>query len=470
MVLLAVLVVIVLGALVGTIALEQSSMTATNARLSFQRRAARAVAWSGVQGVLCELDESRSSLLRGGEPAPTEEWILYEDGTTVARVRLLPIGSAGIDAQSSGAPGAGALIIESESAKVNLNISTAEMLSRLAGMGAEPAGAVRSLAARGGVASVEDIRRAGVDPADEAGRLGGVAIERLATAYSLDPEVQGGESAGRERARWDGQSGSFDARLNVSRGAEEAIERLAGAKVDLASAEAAASALLSHGVEPALWGEIWDAVAFSEDGREGLIDINRASEGVLSCVPGFEGLAGEIVAARTRLGGDRTRGVAWPLEAGVVTREQMAEALPWICTRSLFWRVRVTGEIVRTDGEFGEERLVASVVLDAVIDVSGERARVAYLRDITFSEAAQGIDAFLAEEDGPSDDLDELAGTEDPLGGVDMGDPVSEDGASEIDRSAPTPAADGGGGGAKSEPAPAGRSSGRVRGRWTSGG
>lgn len=460
MVLLAVLVVIVLGALVGTIALESASTTTTNARLSFQSRTARAIAWSGLQGVMCEMESSRDRLLEGGEPTLTPEWNLFVDGATLGRVRLLPIGAPSTEATGLEPEGP---LFESEAAKINLNVATAEMLARLGGMGADAAASIRSLAQGSGFASVEDLRRAGIDPADESGKFGGVALERLATAYSLDPEERSLEGSGRARARWDAEAKSFDSRLDVARGAEEAIERLVGAGVDLASAEATAKALASDTVEPAQWGTIWDALAFSESGREGLIDINRAPEGVLACVPGLESRAGEIVAARARLGEDRTRSVAWPLEAGIVTRAQMGAALPWITTRSLFWRVRVAGEIVRSDEALGEERVIATVLLDAVIDASGERARVAYLRDVTFGGAAQSIDELLASEAEPEGADDTVA--EAPAERVDMGPAPGDDGApaSVAERTAPpdaTPDA--------TPDAPPTRASGRTRGRWTS--
>lgn len=467
MVLLAVLVVVVLGALMGTIALEQSSMTATNARLSLQRRAARALAWSGLQGVLCEIEQSRDGLLAGQSPDITPEWTLFENGPTIGRIRLRAIGVE--DGQEGPS-------IESESAKLNLNASTPEMLARLAGLGAERGAAAHGIAVSGGgggIASIEDLRLAGIDPADEAGMLGGVALERLATAYSLDPELRAGDGAGTERARWDAAAGAMDRRTVGDRSVEEVIERFSGAGIDLTSADATAAALLSLGIDSAAWSAVWDAIAFSDTGREGLVDISRAPEAVLACVPGFVGRAGEIVAARSRLGPDRTRTPAWPLESGIVTREEMAAALPWIATRSLFWRVRVAGEIVWMEEETGEERIVASVVFDAVIDASGDRARIAYLRDSSFVDAAPGIDAMLAmeSEQQPADGADPLIidsgdGLEVPAG-VDIVDAAGEDGAQETDPidtgTTPDPSS------GDAAPVDTGRSSGKVRGRWTSG-
>lgn len=459
--LLAVLVVVVLGALMGTIALEQSSITATNARLSLERRAARGIAWSGVRGIMSELEAQRSELLRGEDPEVTGEWTLYEDGATVGRVRLLPIG--GEDGPN----------IESESAKVNLNAATGPMLARLGGLGAERGASVRTLAEGGGIGSVEDLRRVGIDPADEAGLLGGVSIERLATAYSIDPDVGAavgdGGSAGKPRARWDATAAAFDRRTVGSRAVSEAVERLVAAGVDLSSAEATASALRDQHVEPALWGAVWDEIGFAEDeaGREGLVDITRAPEAVLACVPGFEGRAADMVRAREGLSGDRLRSPTWPLDAGIVSAEEMASALPWVTMRTLHWRVRIAGEVVRSDGDGVNERVIATVVLEAVIDVSGSDARVAYLRDVTFGEAVVGIDAMLADEfDSDGESASEQGTLVEEAGTLATAPPEGDDGASESpEELEPMPPASGG----PETPTQPGRAGGRQRGRWTAG-
>ncbi len=389
--LLTVLLVIVLGALIAMIALDQADAGATGARDSLSRRESRAVAWSGVLGALAEIETQRDDILQGAAPELTEEWTVFEDGAITARVRIEPI-----DAESASP-------VQSESAKLNLNIATVPMLARLAGLGDERASSVRGLASKGGITSVEDIRLVGLDPHDEANALGGVSLDVLATAYSLDPDLGIGiadrSSAGRPRVKWSESEKSFDRRLGADRTTTEAIEQLVGAGIDLSSATEVASALQRLGVTQSSWAGVWDEIAFGgeQGGREGLVDMSRASEAVLSCVPGFEGKAVEIHEAATRLGADRLRSPTWPLDAGIVDGAQMARALPWTTVRSCHWRVRIVGEIVRTISSSDEPKLLSRSVLEAVIDCTGERARVAYLRDVTYVGAVDGIDSILAQ-------------------------------------------------------------------------
>ncbi len=409
--LLSVLLVIVLGALMAMIALDQADATATAARVSLLKREARAIAWSGVLGAMSECEAQRADLMRGAAPELTAEWDVYTDGSITARVRVESVGDPA-DPELE-------LLVQSESAKLNLNTATTPMLARLAGLGDERAQAVRERAIRGGFTSVEDLRAIGIDPQDEAGVLGGVALDQLATAYSLDPDLSAGVSdtgaSGRERARWDPAAKEFDRRLNADTGTTEALTRLTEAGVDLSSASEVAGAFERLGIEPGVWAGVWDELAFGADrgGREGLIDISRASEAVLACIPGFEGKAREVHEAAMRLSDERARSCTWPLDAGVVTPAEMARALPWITIRSFHWRVRIIGELVRASDSGDEPQVLTRSTLESIIDCSGERARVAYLRDVTFDGAAEGLDSILAlTQDMTRQQIDAEAGDE----------------------------------------------------------
>ncbi|MCW5768930.1 MAG: hypothetical protein KIT19_09615 [Phycisphaeraceae bacterium] len=393
--LLSVLLVIVLGALTAMIALDQSAATASGASGSLLRREARAAAWSGVLGVMAELEAQQTDLIEGSDPDLTEQWTIYADGSITARVRIEPIGSGNGSAPSD--------LAQSEAAKLNLNVATAPMLARLSGLGDERAQSIRSLAARGGLTSIEDLRLVGIDPRDEAGAIGGVSLESLATAYSLDPDLGIGvgdrATSGRKRARWDPAAGAFDRRVASDNAVTEAVERLTGANVDLSSAHDVARALDRLNISPSVWAALWDELAFGEQGagREGLVDISRAPEAVLGCIPGFEGRAKEIHEAARRLGSDRTRSPTWPLDARLVSSSDMARALPWITTRTLHWRVIIVGEITRASSSNDEPIVLSRAALDAIIDCSGDRVRVSYLRDVTFDGASDGIDTLLAQ-------------------------------------------------------------------------
>lgn len=460
--LLSVLLVIVLGALTAMIALDQSDATASGARGSLLRREARAAAWSGVLGVMAELETQRADLIEGADPELTEQWTIYADGSIAARVRIEPIGSGDGSAPSD--------LAQSETAKLNLNVANAPMIARLSGLGDERAQSIRSLATRGGLTSIEDLRLVGIDPRDEAGAIGGVSLESLATAYSLDPDLAIGvgdrATSGRERARWDASAGAFDRRLAADNAVAEALQRLTGANVDLSSAQDVARALDQLSISPSVWAAVWDELAFGERGvgREGLVDISRASEAVLGCIPGFEGKAKEIHEAARRLGPDRTRSHTWPLEARLVSSADMARALPWITTRTLHWRVRVVGEITRTSSSDGEPAVLSRAALDAIVDCSGDRVRVSYLRDVTFDGASEGIDTLLAQTLVADE---EQSGTPPESS---LGAPVAEatqpgDDARSVSR--PSGMSNRPGRAASPSPPPGEDSAGQRRGRWS---
>jgi hypothetical protein len=98
---------------------------------------------------------------------------------------------------------------------------------------------------------------------------------------------------------------------------------------------------------------------------------------------------------RGRLEAEALRSVAWPAAEGVLTPEQFREAVDYLTTRSMQWRVRVeAGFETAEEGPavfLAEDapKLRDRIVLEAVIDVSSERARVAYLREITMLDAAR---------------------------------------------------------------------------------
>jgi hypothetical protein len=213
----------------------------------------------------------------------------------------------------------------------------------------------------------------------------------------------------------------------VSAAALAAIERLLSAKNKPADESDAAAKLIESGVPPVLIGEVLDAIAFGDDAfRLGRVDIGRAAARVIAAIPGFDAESAErLVQERARLDPDSLRRVSWPLERGLIEPEEFAKAARWITTRSLVWRVRVevrlesmsrresmgsqeTGADGRSEGLLGEEPSAAGEVssgpvsvVEAVIDVSGDRPRVAYLRDITMRPVARDVESRIVASDEP---------------------------------------------------------------------
>jgi type II secretory pathway component PulK len=138
-VLMAVLVVVVMGAALGTSALlsVQSHRAGTDAEV--RRAQSRALAWSGVQAAMREIAAQREELLSGGRPDLTGSWTLFDDELgRQGVVRLVDLSET-----EDG-------LATSESAKLDVNRATEEMLARLPGVGESLAKRIVEERARGG--------------------------------------------------------------------------------------------------------------------------------------------------------------------------------------------------------------------------------------------------------------------------------------------------------------------------------
>ncbi|MGE4197990.1 MAG: hypothetical protein AB7G11_12805, partial [Phycisphaerales bacterium] len=73
-VLLMTLIVITIGALVGSTVLYYAGSTSHSAQIGLRAAPSRAMAWSGVQAVMSELAAQREEILQGKKPSITEYW------------------------------------------------------------------------------------------------------------------------------------------------------------------------------------------------------------------------------------------------------------------------------------------------------------------------------------------------------------------------------------------------------------
>lgn len=389
-VLLAVMMIIVLAALIGTSVLYAADAQRGSATLTLNQAQLRALAWSGVQAALAELHAQRESLMRGEGPVLTESWELF-DGTVTGSVRLASMGPEGE-------------LAASEAARLDLNLATAAMLAKLPGVSEEAAAKV--VAARGG----------GFGAAEELARVEGLATSTLVevgaeenaaesspapgllsmtTVFSFDPNLT---STGEEKLN---VSGGWSDELReplVQRvGSELAtvIEPLLAKAPKLAKESDLVALLRGAKVPPEQWDAILGAVTTSDDVFvRGRVDLGRAPVQVLAALPGLDTQSAEkIVGARAALNAEDRARVTWPLTQGLIAENDFQRALPWLTTRSLQWRIRVEARLEVDRG--GESRLGSTLeagseradppgmVWEAVIDLSDARPRVAYLRDVT---------------------------------------------------------------------------------------
>lgn len=385
-VLLTVLVVITLSALIGTTLIVRASAERAGVAASLDRMRLRALAWSGVQGVLAEIESQRDALLDGGAPLLNREWRLWEEGGRKGVVRLRPV--------------RGEEVCESECAKIDVNRAEEAMLALVPGLdgakarslvGARGSGELGSAEALGGIEGISwDLLYGGENADGEA--MGG--LMSYLTVFAFDPNTQAGVSQKGRDARGEDR---FHVAAGWSEEARKELEgRLSGGAMVAAEAVLRASSVAHESAvvgiargkstDPEAWGEVLDVLTVRDDAfLRGRVDVTRAPAQVIACIPGIDAPAAErIVQARSGLGAEERRGLGWLVKAGGLTPDQFQQAAAWVTTRSTVWRVRVEASIEAADQSDIPDAEPRRVVWDAVIDASAPEARVAYLRDITY--------------------------------------------------------------------------------------
>ncbi len=438
MVLLAVLIVITIGALIGATLLVTVDAERSGAQTTLRRTQSRALAWSGAQLVMAELGAQREAMLEGMEPEIKTEWELFEDERgRAAVVRLVAIG-----------PDDGLLV--SETAKLDINHASKEMLASLPGIGTE-ARAQAIIDARP-FTSVEELVRVdgfaadalygfsdtpdaliavpmdsedgmeelpGPAPGLEIGGPSDAALIDLLTVFSFDPNVQSGLGDPDKR-------GKLRLNLNVpwsdrlARAVEEQwgkdavqiVEQLFNSGVTFGSDRQMIENLLGLGLNSAeQLAPVLDAVTTSDDMyRLGRVDIQMAGVEVLDALPGIDlATAMEIVDVRENLSGEDRLSPMWLVKEGVLTLAEFARLADFVTTRSTQWRVRIEAGYRSVDAIADvagvsdsvlegmaevlsfDEPLQDRVVYDLVIDAGSQRPRVAYMREVTLLDLARSL-------------------------------------------------------------------------------
>jgi len=409
----AVLVVITLGALAAATVLISADASIAEAEVTVTRAQSRALAWSGVQVVMSELASQRDALLDGRSPRVTEEWELFTDEAGRRwTVRLIGLG------------GPGGVPIVSESGKLDLNTATEAMLALLPGVGEALAKGIVEARGERPLASVDELltidgftpemvygEGAGAADGSFSGEVGALPLADLVTVFAFDPNVQSGAGddplrhRGRKRVNLN-QTWSDSLRSALvdrfGEGVAQGVEQIMKNGTEFRSESDFVRVMRFFQVPPADWAEALDALCTSDDDYVlGRVDLNTAPAEALACVPGIDAtMAEEIVAARERLDESERKGVAWPAAEGIVPEEQFQEAAPWLTTRAMQWRVRLEAGIAPSESGVGPgdaPTLGQRMVLEAVIDVSSQRPRVAYLRDVTLLPLARRLYAGRAE-------------------------------------------------------------------------
>ena len=133
----------------------------------------------------------------------------------------------------------------------------------------------------------------------------------------------------------------------------------------------------------------WDIMLDTFDIHDGepsyaLISLSHADARVLAALPGVdEELAERLVDHRESLAAADLAGVTWPVREGLVSIEEYAEIIDMLCARSLQFEVEFSVSRESDDAESViEERPAGGFQM--VVDISGSRPRLAYLRDVSY--------------------------------------------------------------------------------------
>jgi len=405
-----VLIVVTIGALTAGSVVYSAQAQRAAADAAARRVQSRAIAWSGVQAAMEAFRVQRDELIRGIEPDLPEDWSLFAEPSGRRAVARLVAGTDG-------------RLLESESGKLDINTATEAMLALVPGLDAEVV--KRIVATRGSrkflsvhdLSAVEGLRGAinGTtgsedEPASSDAFVPPEALSpsrpltELLTVFSFEPNVQAGMGRNAESntgVRRISLSGKWSERLGraitdrFDEGASNLVKSLMEQGTKFEKESDIVKVLRRFNVEAKDWGEVLDA--FCGDAgpyRLGRMDVLNAPGEMLACIPGIDASAAEqIVLRRSKLAPEQRLSLVWLVTENILTPDQFEQAADHLGTRSMQWRIVIEAGFVDGDSDEGEENppLVDRVVVEAVLDVSSERPRVAYLREITMVEAARQL-------------------------------------------------------------------------------
>ena len=426
-VLIAVLVVIAAAILVATGAIFAARGAVQGSQAADLERRLRDAALDGVALAAEALAGQREAVLAGGTPKLDAELLRVADGPRQIEVRLVPLASG--------------QLLQSEAAKLDVNEAAPAVLAKAVESGSETARQiVESMVGRRPNSSVDaatalvpvarsldalrdvlgpmrmlgDERENAEDGAARARESEFPALVSLYTTLGAEPLV---DNAGNPRldlvaAFGDGAvDGPSTASLESFEDAErEALQSLVKESKDPLEDGAIVRALLGKGVAlPRI-----DALLASSTCEEGAygaprIDIVRADVRVLTALEGIgPDIAARIVDLRETLDEKERLGTSWLVSRLILTPEQYGAVAGRLTHRSGLWRFRVESRIL--PAEEGDDAVNPSdepgrvYAFDAVVDISPEVHRIAFLRDVSMLPSARAIAAAKARNAEESDE------------------------------------------------------------------
>jgi len=422
-VLLAALVVVGAAILVATGAIFAARAATAASASAVAERTLRSAALDGVAMAADQLASQRAALLAGGTPRLEPKLLDVASGGDTIEVVLVPLRDGEF--------------VESESAKIDLNDADDATVARLladagdelgalvaAARAARPLGSVDGaaglvaagereralIAALGARRSLGDLETPREDSTPSLVSLFTVHAREALVASDGAPRMDLVAAAGEDGAeRADASLAQFDDAVR------EVLEEVARAAARAAPNDdgAIARALAERGVSTEDMLAVLDrCTLLAGELAPARLDIQRADLRALAAIEGIGAeRAARIVDLRDSLDAEERRSTAWLVSRRVMDAGAHAAVAARISHRSTSWRARVEARLVRAGSDEAGEPAAAepTAAFDCIVDLSGERPRLAYLREITLLPTARLLARKAQEESMLSRQFDEPA-------------------------------------------------------------
>ncbi len=467
-ILFGVLLVVVLATLVATTAVSRVRNNTDIVRASIREDSSRALLRSGLRVYLAEFAAARADLLRGGialdsasaSASPlqiSDGMVISEIGSRRGIVRLLPQPSGDFYAL--------------ESTRLDINRVPRESLLALPGMTESMVDAIVSRRSARPFESIEELlaldefplaalygeteifaeryRPADQALADQSARASAVlsdpVLADLITVFSAEPSVRSAieaapDSVGEPRLIFPAEVLFREGdTIVVAPQAQDIIRQDEAQRLDGVTDLRSFLPRVIDGLSPERQSLILDAITTEPDPYLlGRIDLTNAPATIIAALPGMdEESAAELIARRSTLTEPQLASITWPLEERLLDAQQFIQIAPFIATRSLQFRIIIEAGFEKPSdgprsGDFASLELEQRIVAEAVIDISGETPRLAYIRDVTW--LADALSIHQAAENERAQSPEEWYDFPDPFAPIDFGTEDQEDDGASFER------------------------------------
>jgi hypothetical protein len=431
-IMIAVLVIVIGAALVATMLVHFAGSENAVAVASAERSTSRALAFSGVEVVLSELDLQRDRILSGRSVSLDGQYVLYENAFELGVVRLLPpaggtdllhaVGglldlnrASAADLVATGLldSSTAAAIIAERTSRPDQRFRVLEDLLKV--KTADGTVAVTPEQLMGPLSDFEPSRDVLAVDLDRGERvleaLGDpevVSLSDVLTVHSFEPALQ---RSGVLRINLDvPHSEELGRRLDrrFGDGAGDGFKQIMK-RVSFDDDARIVDVVRYFEAEP---GERWetalDALSTEDRWHFGRIDLNTAPARVIQTLEGVDAdMAERIVRERQSLTSDELATRIWPVFREIMSPEIFGPIAGRVTNRTWIWRVRLAAGTVSADDPGGP--IFSPVIFEITVDLASPQPRIAELRDISGLEI--GLRLYESRRDSVDDPDRERSGS-----------------------------------------------------------